>query len=356
MRHLHVVLSLVSGSLTAVALAACDLSVTGPDTASNARVVITQHDGAQPALFIGNIDGSDRARIHFVQIADPIPGNLPGFIPADTNLIALGSPSIAPTGGRIAVVATLAYDQSEIVVMKPDGTGEVASINTQIIASDPEWSPDGKKLAYVMSTLPNFRGLDLFVTDLDAHTVTRMTTNANIGNASIAWSPDGSTIYYSRTTQTSATGPSNWLSEVVSVNASTKVSQVVASGIVGQISAVARTGNRVLLTRTVVQAGDTTRVLVEAALGADPVERVLVASVTSDVAYAHYLSGTESYAVVVVATNAGGTVTDQFLLFNLNSNTVVPVANVPTGSGSANVDATLSHLALQAKLTPKLLK
>jgi dipeptidyl aminopeptidase/acylaminoacyl peptidase len=335
----RIVLRVAPTSLLAVALACSDYPTTSrPDATTH--VAITQLDGTQPALFVGRVDGSGRTRIHFTTVADSIPGNRAELAVNDNSLIALGSPSIAPLGLRIAVVATLAFDQSEIVVMRTDGTGEVASINTQIIAGDPEWSPDGTKLAYVMSTLPNFRGLDLFVTDLTTHTVTRLTTNANVGNAAIAWSADGSAIYYSHTTGTATGEPSNWLSEVVRVNAATGASQTIASNVVGQITSVARSGSRVLLTRNVtLAAGITaTRALIEATLGTVPSERVLLGS---DAAYAHYFTDTDSYAVMVTATNVSVDVTDHFLVASLDANKVTSVANVASGAGKANVDAAM---------------
>lgn len=223
--------------------------------------------------------------------------------------------------------------------MRANDSGQVASINTQIIASDPEWSPDGTKLAYVMSTLPNFRGLDLFVTDLATHQVTRVTTNANIRHGSIVWSADGSTIYYSSTTGTSPDAPDNWVTEVVKVDVATKSAQVISSHVLGEVTSIARPGNRVLLTRTVTQGTDTTRALIVSSLGPNPTEQVLA----SDVAYAHFVTGSDTYAVVVVATIDGGNVIDRFLLANIGTNTAVEVSGVTTQAGYADVDAMVSH-------------
>jgi len=323
-----------AAAAAAVAITACNDLPTAPGVDQVARVAVTQRNGDQPALFFGDVSGASRERIHFSFITDSIPDNLPGLIPTDSNLIALGSPSISPSGDRIAVVATVAYDQSEIIVMRANDSGYVASINTQIIASDPEWSPDGTKLAYVMSTLPNFRGLDLFVTDLATKRVTRMTTNANIRNGSIVWSADGGAIYYSGTTGTSPDSPNNWVSEVVKVDVATKSALVMASNILGQVTSIARSGNRMLLTRTVTQGADTTRALIASTIGPAPTEQVLAGGV----AYAHFLTGSDTYAVVVIATNDGGNVTDRFLLADIVRNTAIEVAGVQSQSGYANVD------------------
>src|SRR5690348_3453732 len=201
--------------LAIVGLTACGDSATtapAPQNASqSAFVAVTAFESNKPVLFTQGIDGNNKLRFRFTNIRDDIPGNYAGLSVGDANLLALNGPSWDPSGsGRVAVVATIAYDQSEIVVMRPDGTGEVASVNTQIIASAPKWSPDGKKLAYLMATLPGMKGVDLFVTDLATHAVKRLTTNANIATAALGWSIDGQSLYYSKVTA----GPTDTLDYV----------------------------------------------------------------------------------------------------------------------------------------------
>ncbi len=280
-----------------IGLVACEDSIgpTSPSYVDGARLVVTQVEAGRPVLYTGTVDGTSRTRIHLTDVVDRIPGNTTALVVQDENLLALAAPRISPSGAKIAVVATLAYDQSEIVVLNRDGSAaEVASVNTQIIASDPDWSPDGTKLAYSMSTLPGFLGLDLFITDLATHTVTRLTTGARVTSA-VRWSQDGKSIYFAHTTGT--TTNDNWLSEIVRVDVATKAAQVVASGIVGEVNAISRSGLRALVTRNapVAAASTSARTLVE--VGFDhSVERTII---STDAGYGRYPALAED---VVIAT------------------------------------------------------
>ncbi|HEY9225970.1 MAG TPA: hypothetical protein VIP11_04940, partial [Gemmatimonadaceae bacterium] len=269
-----------------LALAACSgEATTGPVFEAGLRVVITEFQGSRPVLLVGDERGNGRTRLHFDNVADSIPGNYPGLVVSDDRLLALGSPSISPDGARLAVVATVAYDQSEIVVMKIDGTSpKVASVNTQIIGAGPQWSPDGTKLAYTMSTKQNFRGIDLFVTNIVTNTVTRLTTDENLDEAAVRWSADGQSIYYTRRGVGPAV-PGERANELIRINVASHASQVVATGILGQVSAIASNGARVLLTRDAATTGGSgSRSLVELTVGGT--ERVLL---ERDAAWARYL-------------------------------------------------------------------
>ena len=314
--------------LAMIGLTACGDSATAPapETASqSALVAVTTFESGKPVLFTQGIDGTNKLRFRFTNVRDEIPGNYSGLTVGDANLLALGNPAWDPSGtGRVAVVATIAYDQSEIVVMRPDGTGEVASVNTQIISGAPRWSPDGKKLAFMMATLPGFKGIDLFVTDLATHTVKRLTTNANLAIATLAWSIDGQSLYYSKVTA-QPTDTLDYVNDIVKINASTGASETIARGVVGQISSISRTGARVLLTRGV----GLSRSLIERELAGT--ERV----VATDVSYGTYSPAVENKVLVVTVTVSGGEVIRTFQLLDLTTKSRTTISGI---TGEANAD------------------
>ena len=175
-------------ALSLVALAACADPV-APTTAPVVRGAATvaarrgdqlatiEHDRFSAALYLQRGEG-ERVRVSFTNVHDPIDGNLPlELLPVDdAHVRALGPAKWSPDGQQLAIVVTLAFDQSQVVVMNADGRNiRTASPNSQIILGDIDWSPDSRRIAYAMSTLPNAGGVDLFVTDLVKDEVTRIT-------------------------------------------------------------------------------------------------------------------------------------------------------------------------------------
>src|SRR5437868_4947974 len=106
-------------TLLILGLTACGDSATAPASPVSTQtplVAVTTFEGTKPVLFVQHVDGSQKTRINLTNVRDEIPGNYSGLTVSDGSLLALNSPSWDPTGsGRVAVVATLAYDQSEIV-------------------------------------------------------------------------------------------------------------------------------------------------------------------------------------------------------------------------------------------------
>ena len=167
--------------LTTIACSSDDDKVAGPgnpEPAEQQTVALVELAGTRPAFYIQKSDGSGRTRIHFNGAVDEIPGNSP-LVPAltDANILGLRSVKWSPDGTRIAFVATVAFDQAEVVVMKADGTDvRIVSPNYAYVLGDVDWSPDGTRIAYIMATQPGLRGLELFVSDVaGAPRVTQVT-------------------------------------------------------------------------------------------------------------------------------------------------------------------------------------
>ena len=265
----------------AAALAACADGTTSLDTPPAARVASVEYVGNRAALFIERETGV-RARVAFTGAVDPIPGNSPLVPPfVDANLLALGPVVWSPDGEHLAMVATLAHDQSEIVVLKKDGSApRVASVNTQIILGGLDWSPDGTRLAYGMSTLPSARGVDLFVTDLATDRVHRLTQGGSYRplGGTVRFSADGRSILYAKQLREGGAPLFETFSEVRRIDIATGADVAISGEIAGEVQGIARSGAwAVVIRRTgTLPAGDYDRALIRLPLGGGA-EQVLLA-------------------------------------------------------------------------------
>ncbi len=127
-----------------------------------------------------------------------------------TNLVQLTKlptgacqPSWSPDGSQLVFTSPCRgrgdfldgdYSDSSLFIMNADGTGIKQLTNVPGADFDPDWSPDGKKIAFTSIRDGNKQ---IYVLDVNSLAVTRLTNlDANIENSQPAWSPDGKKIAY----------------------------------------------------------------------------------------------------------------------------------------------------------------
>src|SRR5579864_8372015 len=149
-------------------------------------------DGKQVA-FVSNLSG--RNNIWVVAADGGWPQQLTVSNQRETSI------AWAPNGRWIAYISD--YDGNEqwdLFIVSPT-TGEIVNLtDTRLIAEEqPTWSPDGRKLAYMVKpkTSPTF---EIDVLDFLTRDVHHLTTNTpkELGNVSPVWSKDGKWIAYTQ--------------------------------------------------------------------------------------------------------------------------------------------------------------
>jgi TolB protein len=99
--------------------------------------------------------------------------------------------------GRIAFVSDRDHGAHDIYSMNADGT-DVRRLTTGLWTSDPRWSPDGTKIAFVVGyavPYPTPYGTDIYSINADGSDVQRLTSEPGNDYAP-TWSPDGTQIAF----------------------------------------------------------------------------------------------------------------------------------------------------------------
>ena len=162
----------------------------------------------------------------------------------------------AMRGAAVAVaLATTAFDQAEVVVMKSDGTDpRIVSPNYAYIVGDVDWSPDGTRVAYIMATQPSLRGLELFVSEVagsGAPRVTKVTTNSGYRGlgGTIRFASTGTAVWISQITGEQGAPLFESIGAVQRVDLAMGAITSVLQNIAGEVQAISHTGFWALVIR-----------------------------------------------------------------------------------------------------------
>ncbi|MDZ5622292.1 hypothetical protein SFC88_15730 [Nocardioides sp. HM23] len=122
---------------------------------------------------------------------------------ASSTLVPL-SPAVATSPGAEGVIAYVAQnpdheDTLDIYTIAPDGTSRTNLTNDPARDQDPAWSPDGTRLAF--SSTRDGAHLDIWVVNADGSGLTNLTpladgTDSGQAGTEPTWSPDGTKIAY----------------------------------------------------------------------------------------------------------------------------------------------------------------
>ena len=124
-------------------------------------------------IFICNIDGSGMQQLTFTSASE-------------------GNPEWSPDGTKIAFVRFI-YGQTdtyEILVMNSDGSNEIQLTNNNYLDHYPRWSPDGSKIAFITDQLGAMQ-FEVYIMNADGTGVYQV-TNSPSGYTAInpAWKPE----------------------------------------------------------------------------------------------------------------------------------------------------------------------
>ncbi|MBI4834062.1 MAG: PD40 domain-containing protein [Planctomycetes bacterium] len=143
---------------------------------------------AKQELYVADYNGENKRLLIF---HDTIPAAGGGY------MLMTGNPEWSPDGKRIAFNMNT-NNECEIFIISREGTGRKQLTNNGGYNLNPRWSPDGKKILFLSNKDAQDKTTEkyeLFTVDADGENLTQLTKNRR-QNVSPSWSPDGKKIAF----------------------------------------------------------------------------------------------------------------------------------------------------------------
>lgn len=148
------------------------------------QVAFASDRSGLPQIYVSNVDGTD-----LVQITSRDNGAC--------------QPAWSPDGSQLAFISPCQrrldsprefYSDTSLFMVSADGSDLEQLTNIPGADFEPDWSPDGKRIAFTSIRDGNRQ---IYLLDVDTRSVVRLTQpDVNIENSQPAWSPDGKLIAY----------------------------------------------------------------------------------------------------------------------------------------------------------------
>jgi Tol biopolymer transport system component len=155
------------------------------------HIAFYRNDGTPAApdthIYVASADGSN---VHAVTEA-----------PSDGSRVGEGSPAWSPDGSAITFVSNRSGNIS-IWSVAPDGSSLHPFITQGTYDADPVWSPDGSKIAFLSDAgEPEFHlGNRIWISNADGSDAHLVMPESAGGDNSVSWSPDGTSLVFERAT------------------------------------------------------------------------------------------------------------------------------------------------------------
>ncbi len=145
---------------------------------------------------------ADGRRIVYVERVEQFNLHRVGFEPAQKSVagnplpITRGfrtaiEPRVSPDGGLLAFRAM--EEQEDIKIVRTDGTGESRLTDDVFKDRRPQWSPDGKQIAFDSDRSGNY---DIWTINSDGSGLRQITDDPDSAFVNATWSPDGTQLAY----------------------------------------------------------------------------------------------------------------------------------------------------------------